>query len=123
MEHPRLISVAEELVPNLLKPKSKTGEKLFTKMQELKAIQKRDETDQTKGKIASVGQSQEAKAGHQVNQQKQKQVGKESVQTKTGNGKKTEMKRVNKIEVEKTPTASSILKNKQTKTRGECDFL
>ena len=108
-------------MPNLLKPKSKSGGKLFTKVQELKAIQKRDETDQTKGKIASVGQSQdqEARAGHMVNQQKQKQMGKESVRTKTCNA----MKRVNKIEVEKTPTASLIGKNKQTKTRGECDLL
>lgn len=120
MEHPRLISVAEKLVPNLLKPKSKTGSNFLTKVQELKAIQRRDETDQIKGKIDSVGQSQEAKAGHMVNQQKQKQMGKESVQTKPGkiaNGK-TE----NRIEVEKTATASAIGQNKQAKTKGECDF-
>ena len=119
MEHPRLISVAEELVPNLLMPKSKTGEKLFTKVQELKAIQKRDETDQTKEKIGSVGQSQdqEAKAGHMVNQQKQ--TGKESVQTKTANAEKA---KANRIKVDKKPTASLIGKNKQTKTKGERDF-
>ena len=33
MEHPRLVSVAEDLVPKLLKPKSKTDGKLFTKKQ------------------------------------------------------------------------------------------
>ena len=114
LEHPRLISVAEELMPSLLKPKSGTGGKLFTKVRELKAIQKRDETDQTKGKIDSVGQSQEAKAGHMVN--RQMQMGKESVHTKPG--KIANAKTANRNEVEKTPTASSIVKNKQAKTKG-----
>ena len=115
MEHPRLVSVAEELVPNLLKPKRKPGGKIFSKLQELKAIEKSEETNQPveQGKIDNVGRS------HLVNQPKQTQIVKETDSFKPRKGANIGNKQKT-AEIDKTTTASSIAKTKtKTKTKGE----
>ena len=124
MEHPRLVSVAEQLVPNLVKPKSKTGCKLFTKLEELKVNQKRGE-----GKEEEEN-SEEGRGKDLVKQPKQKQMAKKSDQinpAKRANGKKRETKAetANTTEVDKTPTecaVATVSKNKQTDRKGEGDM-
>ena len=79
MEHPRLVSVAEHLVPDLLKPKSQTGGKLLTKLdEELKARQKRGEGKEE----GENGESEEALGKDLVKQAKQPNLVKQPKQPK-----------------------------------------
>ena len=120
MEHPRLVSVAEHLVPDLLKPKSQTGGKLLTKLdEELKARQKRGEGKEE----GENGESEEApgkdlvKQPNLVKQAKQKQVVKDQINRAkpASNGKKSEtsVKRANRTEVDKTPTGCVVVKHRK----------
>ena len=129
MEHPRLVSVAEHLVPDLLKPKSQTGGKLLTKLdEELKARQKRGEGKEE----GENGESEEApgkalvKQPNLVKQAKQKQVVKDQINRAkpASNGKKSEtsVKRANRTEVDKTPTGCAVVKKKQAERQGELDL-
>ena len=118
MEHPRLVSVAEDLVPNLLKPKSKTGGKLLAKLEELKGNQKREERKEQEGE-----NDQEVRAKEEANQPKQKQMLKETdpvKPAKTVSGKKPETK-AESANTTETPTGCTVAKNNQTKRKGECD--
>ena len=132
MEHPRLVSVAEHLVPDLLKPKSQTGGKLLTKLdEELKARQKRGEGKEE----GENGESEEAPGKDLVKQHnlikqpkqaKQKQVVKDQINRAkpASNGKKSEtsVKRANRTEVDKTPTGCAVVKKKQAERQGELDL-
>ena len=129
MEHPRLVSVAEHLVPDLLKPKSQTGGKLLTKLdEELKARQKRGEGKEE----GENGESEEApgkdlvKQPNLVKQAKQKQMVKDQINPAkpASNGKKSEtnVKRANRTEVDKTPTGCAVVKKKQAERQGEWDL-
>ena len=125
MEHPRLVSVAEHLVPDLLKPKSQTGGKLLTKLEELKARQKRGEGKEE----GENGESEEAPGKDlvkQPKQAKQKQVVKDQINRAkpASNGKKSEtsVKRANRTEVDKTPTGCAVVKKKQAERQGELDL-
>ena len=129
MEHPRLVSVAEHLVPDLLKPKSQTGGKLLTKLdEELKARQKRGEGKEE----GENGESEEApgkalvKQPNLVKQAKQKQMVKDQINRAkpASNGKKSEtsVKRANRTEVDKTPTGCAVVKKKQAERQGELDL-
>ena len=122
MEHPRLVSVAEHLVPDLLKPKSQTGGKLLTKLEQLKARQKRGEGKEE----GENGESEEALGKDLVKQAKQKQVVKDQINRAkpASNGKKSEtsVKRANRTEVDKTPTGCAVVKKKQAERQGELDL-
>ena len=131
MEHPRLVSVAEHLVPDLLKPKSQTGGKLLTKLEQLKARQKRGEGKEE----GENGESEEALGKDlvkqpnlikQPKQAKQKQVVKDQINRAkpASNGKKSEtsVKRANRTEVDKTPTGCAVVKKKQAERQGELDL-
>ena len=134
MEHPRLVSVAEHLVPDLLKPKSQTGGKLLTKLEQLKARQKRGEgkeegengeSEEAPGK-ALVKQPNLVKQTKQPKQAKQKQMVKDQINRAkpASNGKKSEtnVKRANRTEVDKTPTGCAVVKKKQAERQGELDL-
>ena len=119
--------MAEELVPTLPKTKSKTGNKIFGRIQELKTIQNCDESNQEKEKPMkdAIGQPQNSQTKC-LKEAKEIQIRRDTDQksVKTANAtkhwRKAKCSETSQTsQVEKAPAGSSFALNKGSKSKGE----
>ena len=120
-EHSSLVSVAEEMVPTLPKTKSKTGNKILGRIQELKTIQNCDESNELKENPMkdAIGQPQNSQTKC-LKEAKEKQIRRDTDQKsgKTRNATK-QWRKAKCSETSQAPAGSSLAINKGSKSKGE----